>query len=373
MKRAILSLATVAAAGLLLAACGGPAAAPAATTAPAKPAATTAPAAAGATMAPAATKPAAPAATAAPAAAKSSFPEKGKPITIVVPVNAGGGSDVSTRLMLPAMEKILGTQVQVVNKPGAGQQLGHTDFAKSKPDGYTLDMTNLPTTLTTYLDKERQAIYNRKTFMTIAAPVMDPGAIFVKADSPYKTLKDLVEAAKAKPSTIKGSTTGILSAPHLELLQTEKATGAKFATVHFDGAAPATTALLGGHIDVQFAFIGDMGSQIKGGEIRAISVLDDQESPYLPGIKTAKSEGYNVTSLVPRGYSAVAGTPADVVAVLEDAFKKTSEDAEVKKKQDEMFLTQKFLGSKAYGEFWDKMEVELTPLVEQAKLDAAQK
>src|SRR5665647_1207380 len=204
MKRVILSLATVATAGMLLAACGGPAAAPAATTAPAKPAATTAPAA------PAATKPAASAATAAPAAAKSTFPEKGKTITIIVPVNAGGGSDVSTRLMLPALEKILGTSVQVENKPGAGQQLGHTEFSKSKPDGYTIGMTNLPTTLTTYLDKERQAVYNRKTFQTIAAPVMDPGAIFVKADSPYKTLKDLVDAAKAKPSTIKGSTTGIL-------------------------------------------------------------------------------------------------------------------------------------------------------------------
>lgn len=305
--------------------------------------------------------------TAVPAAKKIDFPQQGKPITIIVPVNAGGGSDVSTRLLTPALEKVLGTPVEVVNKPGAGQQLGHTEFSKSKPDGYTIDMTNLPTTMTTYLDKDRQAVYNRKTFVPVAAPVLDPGLLVVKADSPYKSMKELIDAAKAKPESIKASTTGILSAPHLLLLQTEKATGVKFATVHFDGAAPATTALMGGHIDVQFAFIGDMATQIKSGQVKALAVLDGQDSPYLPGVKTAESQGYKVTSVTARGYSVVAGTPQDVVDVLEDAFKKASSDPEVKKKQDDMWLTQKFLGAKAYAELWDKMEAEIAPMIEQAK------
>ena len=275
--------------------------------------------------------------------------------------------------MTPAMEKLLGTPVEVVNKPGAGQQVGHTEFSKSKPDGYTLDMTNLPTTMTTYLDKDRQAVYNRKTFMPIAAPVLDPGIIVVKADAPWKTLQELVDAAKAKPESVKATTTGILSAPHLELLATQKAAGIRFATIHFTGAAPATTALLGGHVDVQFAYIGDMGSQLKGGQVRALAVLADQESPFLPGIKTAAAQGFKVEQYVPRGYSVVAGTPQEIVTALEDTFKKVSQDPEVQKKQNEMFLTQKFLDSKAYSEFWDKMEADVAPMIEEAKKDAGTK
>lgn len=263
--------------------------------------------------------------------------------------------------------------MEVLNKPGAGQQVGHTEFSKSKPDGYTLDMTNLPTTMTTYLDKDRQAVYNRKTFVPIAAPVLDPGIIVVKADAPWKTLQELVDAAKAKPEGIKATTTGILSAPHLELLATQKAAGIRFATVHFTGAAPATTALLGGHVDVQFAYIGDMGSQLKGGQVRALAVLADQESPFLPGIKTATAQGYKVEQYVPRGYSVVSGMPQEIVSVLEDTFKKVSQDPEIQKKQNDLYLTQTFLDSKAYADFWDKMEAEIAPLIDEAKKDAGTK
>jgi len=338
--------------------------------------------------APAATQPAngqpaasqaAPTSAAQPAKAaeptKAAEPAKAKltkPIQLVVPFNAGAGSDVSTRVLTPGLEKELGVPIEVVNKTGAGSQVGITEFARSKPDGTTIAMTNIPTTISLYLDKDRQAVFGRKDFLTVAAPVLDPGVIVVGKDSPYKTLKDVVDAAKAKPSTIKGTTTGILSAPHIELLRLEAATGAKFAAVHFDGAAPATTALLGGHVDVQPAFIGDVLPQIKSGQVRALAVVDSQRSQYLPDVPTAKEQGVDLTFSNVRGYALPAGTQTDIVSTVEAAFKKVTSDPAVKAKQDEMGLTQKFLGAAEFAQVWDQMEKEIAPLIDAAKASARQ-
>ncbi|MGE5617781.1 MAG: tripartite tricarboxylate transporter substrate binding protein [Sphingomonadaceae bacterium] len=362
MKRLLVPLvALLAAVSLAIAGCSSaaPAASPTKAPEPAK--------AAEPTKAPAAAQP-----TAAPAASsKVNYPEKGKTITIIVPVSAGGGSDVSTRVLIPALQKALGTNVEVVNKAGANQQLGHTEFVKAKPDGYTIAMTNLPTTFTNYLDPDRKAIYNRQSFVPIAAPVLDPGIIVVKADTPYKDLKELVEAAKAKPGEITIGATGLMTAPHLMLLQLEKATGAKFNIVQFDkGAADATNALLGGHIQGQAGYIGDLFTQTKSGNVRALAVADTERSPFLPNIPTMKELGIDLTSYIPRGYSVQKDTPQEIVSILENAFRAAANDPEVKKKQDEMGLTQKFLGSKEYGALWDKMEQDAKPLVDAIKAQA---
>jgi tripartite-type tricarboxylate transporter receptor subunit TctC len=328
---------------------------------------------------PAATTLAAPASQPTAAPAKAAEPTKAaepakvkltKPIQFIVPFNAGAGSDVSTRVLTPGLEKELGVPIEVANKTGAGSQTGITEFVRSKADGTTLAMTNIPTTISLYLDKDRQAIFARKDFQTVAAPVLDPGIIVVGKDSPYKSLKELVDAAKAKPETVKGTTTGILSAPHIELLRLGTATGAKFAVVHFDGAAPATTALLGGHVDWQPAFIGDVLPQVKSGQVRALAVVDSQRSPYLPDVPTAKEQGVDLIFSNVRGYALPAGTPKEVVATFEDAFKKVTSDPAVKAKQDEMGLTQKFLGAAEFGQMWDQMEKDVAPLIEAAKAAA---
>ena len=363
MKRLLVSMvAVVALASVALAGCSQAAPAPAPTKA-AEPAKAGDP-----------TKAAAPAAqpTAAPAqptaAAKVNWPEKGKTITIIVPVAAGGGSDVSTRVLTPTMEKVLGTNIEVVNKAGANQQVGHTEFVKAKPDGYTLAMTNLPTTFTNYLDADKKAIYDRTSFVPVAAPVLDPGIVVVKNDSPYKTMKDLVEAAKAKPESISIGATGIMTAPHLMLLQAQKITGAKFNIVQFDkGAADATNALLGGHIDGQSGFIGDLYTQVKAGNFRALAVMDTERSPYLKDIPTMKELGFDLVYYTARGYSIQKSTPQGIVDTLEAAFKTASADPDVKKKQDDMGLTQKYIGSKEYAALWDSTEKDAKPLIEEIR------
>ncbi len=355
MKHLLIPLAVLLAAGsLFTAACSQPAPAAAPTQAP-----TAAP-----TKAPVA------AATQPPAAPirKVDFPEKGKAITLIIPYAAGGSTDVGGRLLASAMEKELGTPVQVVNKAGAAGQVGMTELALSKPDGYTFGYTSFPPAIAIYLDPERKAAFARKDFQPLAMHVFDPGMVAVKAESPYKTAKDLIDLAKAKPDTVKITTTGIQSDDHFSVLQLERATGAKFAIVHFaDGGAPAMASLLGDHTDAYMGNIGDVLTQTKSGKVRVLGIMDTEESKFLPGVKTMEAQGYKVYSAAPRGLSVPGGTPMEIVNILSGAVKKAIDNPEHKSKMEESGLTLRYMSPAQYETYWSEYEAELKVLMPLAK------
>ncbi|MCL4535412.1 MAG: tripartite tricarboxylate transporter substrate binding protein [Bacteroidetes bacterium] len=346
--------AVVAVASLLVAGCSQavPAASP--TKAPAAP--TTAAKVAEPTKA-AAAQPAAPSTSA-------NYPVKGKTISLISPFAAGGVTDIGGRLLAPLLEKELGTPVEVVNKPGAGSQVGITEAARAKPDGYTLGMTNLPTTITLYLDPPRKAVFNRKSFQPIGLHGVDPAGIAVKADSPYKTMKDLIDAAKANPKKIKVSTAGRMGGPHLAVLDTERVAGVQFAVVHFDGASEGMTALLGGHTDAQFGYLGSWVGPVKNGEVRVLGVMDKQESKYLPGVKTMESQGYKLYHQNSRGWSAPAGTPMEIVDTLAAALKRAMDSPEHKQKMDEQGVELRYMNPTEFGAYWEETEVQVKQLME---------
>jgi tripartite-type tricarboxylate transporter receptor subunit TctC len=302
-------------------------------------------------------------------AVAADFPAKGKSVSIILGTSAGGSTDVGARILAAALEKDLaatGTRFQVENKPGAGWQIGLTALARSRTDGYTIGFTILPQTITNYLDPERQAVFERKSFQPLGMQVVDPGVIAVKASSPYKTLKDVIDAAKANPGKLKASSTGILSDDHLAILQLGKLTGAKFAIVQFDGSAKAMTALLGGHTDVYFGNIGDTFPQAKAGEVRVLGVMDDDESKFLPG-KTTFSQGIKLESSSSRGLSAPAGTPKEIVDFLAAAIKKAIADPEHMKKMEEQGLTVRYMDPARMEKYWSEMEEQIKPLMGMAK------
>ncbi len=363
MKRLLVSLvAVLALASLAVAGCSQSAPAPAPTKA-AEPAKAAAPAA---TAAPAAAQPTA--AAAAPAAATTSWPEKGKSITCIVGSDAGGSSDVGARLITPLIEKELGVPVQVVNKPGAGWQVGLTELAKSKPDGYTFGMAVLPQANTIYLDPERKAAFDRKSFQPIGLQVQDPGVIAVASSSKYKTLQDLIDDAKANPGKITASTTGIMGDDHLNLLRTQQAVGIKFATVHFTGGAPSIAALLGGHVDVNFNNVGDYMTQYKAGSVRILAITGPSESPFYPGVKTFEAlTGKKQESSSTRTFVYPAGVPQPIVDKMAAAFKKAWDSPEMQAKLKEQALTAKYMDPKELGAYWDEMDKTLPALMEDAR------
>jgi tripartite-type tricarboxylate transporter receptor subunit TctC len=296
------------------------------------------------------------------------FPQKGKAIQILVGFAAGGSSDAGARILASGMEKDLGTSVMVVNKPGASGQIAYTALTQAKPDGYTIVNTNFPSSVVTYLDPERKATYTRKSFELLALHVIDPGLVAVKANSPFKTLKDLVEAAKANPKKIRISTTGIQSDEAFGILQFQKITGAQFAMVHFSqGIAPAMTAFLGGKIDVFCGNVGDLLSQFKGGEVRILGIMDDEPSPFYPGVKTFEEQGYKLHNSASRGFAAPASTPGEVVHILSGAIKKVVATEDHKKRMADLGLTLRYMDAAQYAKYWDEYEKTLKELLPLTK------
>lgn len=304
--------------------------------------------------------------TAALAARKVDWPEKGKTITIIVPFGAGA-ADSQARIMAAFLEEELGIPVQVVNKPGAASQTGLTELAKSKPDGYTVGLTPLPTAYNTYLDPERKAAYGRKDLVQVANQVVDPEAIGVRADSPYKTLKDLLDAAKARPGELKAATAGLLGNDHLGILLIGQTAGVKLNPVHFDGGGAAVTALLGGHVDLGVHTIGAFAPSAKGKKARLLAVMDRERSKFFPDVPTMDELGYKGQMGSYRGFSVPAGTPKEIVDILSAAIRKGSETEGVKKKMDEMMLPQRYMDAAEYTRYWDEFEAQAKPLLEIAR------
>ena len=358
-----LALAVLAALAWAAVACSSPAA-PAPTAAPAAKATEapkTAPAAPTAQPAAEATKPAASTDLQKPA----NYPTK--PITMIVPWDAGGSTDVGLRLLASSMEKLVGTQIEIVNKAGAGSQVGVAELARSKPDGYTIGNISAPAVQTIYLDPDRKATFTFDSFAPIGMHVFDPGLIAVAADSKYKTLKDFVEDAKANPEKVKVSTTGVMGDDHLAILQLQKLAGVKFAIVHFTGSAPAVTALLGGHTDVAFNNIGDYLSQIKSGKIRVLAVMDKERSKFLPDVPTAEEQGYKLYSSSSRGVAAPKGTPKEIVTFLSQAMEQAMKDPEHIKKMEEAGFTLRYMNPEQFTKYWLDFEEQVKPLMPLAR------
>ncbi|HEX9016388.1 MAG TPA: tripartite tricarboxylate transporter substrate binding protein [Chloroflexota bacterium] len=329
------------------------------TSAPAKPAEPTKAAA------PAAQPTAAAAPTAAPAA--KAWPEKGKTINWIIPYPAGGGSDVATRITQPYFEKAIGATVNLINKGGAGSQVGVTEAVKAKADGYTIGHANWPTIITLYMDKDRAAAFSRKDFQPVAMHVTDPLAIAVKADSPYKDIKDLVDAAKKNPNKISVGTSGLMSPEDFGFRMLEKQAGVKFNIVAFDGAGPGNTAIAGGHID---AFGSGISSQLplaKGGTTRLIATFAAEGRDMMPGLKTMEDQGYKGFFGLSRGWFVPAGTPKEAVNALTAAFKQAAAETEHQKKMADNGQYVKYLDPDQMATFWEEQEKFVAPLVEEAK------
>lgn len=292
-----------------------------------------------------------------------------RPINLIVAFPAGGSTDIGARVLAGIAEKMIGQPIVVVNKGGAGGQVGWTELARAKPDGYTIGFLNLPATNTTILDPERQAIFNEGSFTPIANQVLDPGVIWVAANSPYKTLKELIEAAKAKPGTLRAATTGILSDDHLAILMVEEANpGLSFRIVHLLGGAAQMKETLGGNIDVSFDNVGGIVPQVKAGQVRALAVMDTERSKFLPDVPTAKELGMpNVISSSTRGIGGPKGMDPAVVKKLQDVFIKAMADPDHVKRLEDAGLAIKPMVGDEYIKYFNETHEKAKKYTEWAK------
>jgi tripartite-type tricarboxylate transporter receptor subunit TctC len=275
-------------------------------------------------------------ATQAPAAAKVNFPA-GRPISVLVPANAGGGTDVMVRTLQPYLEKVLSTSFVIVNKGAAGGQVAITEAVKAKPDGYTIMSPSVPHHVQMAQDPERKPEYKVQDITFLACSVSDPGTLGVLPNAPWKDAKEFLEDAKKRPGEIKIAATGKGGDDHLLGLTIEDLTGAKFTYVQFDGGAPARTALLGGHVDAWLGNESEAIPLVKNKEARILFLADPKASKYSPGVPTAKeATGLDLIGYSQRGWGVAAAVPAEIKQILADALDKVHKDPEVIDKFEKM-------------------------------------
>jgi tripartite-type tricarboxylate transporter receptor subunit TctC len=282
-----------------------------------------------------------------------------KPITIQIPYPAGGSSDVGARIVAGIAEKQIGQPIVVVNKPGAGGQVGWTELAKQKPDGYYLGGINLPHLLCSALDPERKAVFKAEDIVPIISQALDPTTISVRPDSPWKNVKELIGEAKKKPGQISAGIVGYLQDDEIGYLQFADAAGVKLRLVYFDGAAPAITALLGKHVDVLFCTVADNYSQWKAGRIRMLVIMDKERTKFYPDLPTTAEVGLpTVLSASTRGIAGPKGIPAPIIKKLEQVFQKAMMTKEHMDKLENAGMPVKIMLSEEFGKYyWESYKV----------------
>lgn len=292
-----------------------------------------------------------------------------KPVTLLVAYPAGGETDIGGRIVASIAEKDLGQPIIVVNKGGAGGQIGWTELAKQKPDGYYIGFVNLPSLNTHVLDPERKATFTLESFVPIINQVVDPVCFYVKPESPYKSFKDLLDDARKRPGKITVTTTGIMSNEHLGILLLQEAANVKFRLVHFDGSAQINTALMGGQVDVGVDNVGGpWTARVKGGQARPLVVMDTERSKFYPNTPTTPEQGYpKVVMSSSRGIVGPQGIPDPLIKKLQTVFKKAMETPEHVEKMDKAGLAVKILVGDAYGKYIREVHETSKSMMEMAR------
>lgn len=263
-----------------------------------------------------------------------------RPITMIVPWGAGGGTDATARIVASLMEKDLGQPVNVVNRTGGSGVVGHAAIAGAAPDGYTIGLITVEITM---MHHQKLTELNPTSYTPIALVNLDPAGFQVRADSNYKSMADVMTAIKANPGKLKASGTGQGGIWHLALAGMLRTAGIDPASVPWvpsNGAAPGLQDLVAGGVDFVPVSLPEARSLIDAGKVRSLAVMDSQRSALFPNVPTLKeATGQDWMTGAWRGVAAPKGLPPAVAARLEAAVKKAYDSKEYKD-----FMTQRGFG-----------------------------
>jgi tripartite-type tricarboxylate transporter receptor subunit TctC len=254
-----------------------------------------------------------------------------KPIKIVVPFPPAGGTDILARTVAQKVADANKWNVVVENKPGAGGNIGVDTVAKAAPDGYTLVMgqtSNLAINPTLFKALPYDPL---KDLAPVALVGQGPVALVVKADSKYKTLADLVNAAKANPGSVTMATPGNGTVAHLSGVRLMNASGATFQHIPYKGAGAAIPDILGGNVDFFLSSVPTLAGQIASGNMRALAVTSLKRSPVLPTVPTIAETYKGFDAVTWFGILAPAGTPKAILVKWNEEINKALKDPAVKK------------------------------------------
>ena len=275
------------------------------------------------------------------AAASAAYPER--PITFIVPWGAGGGTDGTARYFAAMMEKELGQPVNVVNRTGGSGVVGHSAIAQAPADGYTLGMITVEITM---MHWQGLTELGPGSYTPLALVNSDPAGFTVRADSPYKSVKEALDAAKANPGKLKASGTGQGGIWHLALaglMDDLKMAPNSIPWVPSNGAAPAMQDLVAGGVDIVTCSLPEARPLIEAGKAKALAIMADKRAALFPDVPTMQQAiGVSYSVAAWRGIAGPKGLPPDVTAKLIATIQKIADSKEWKD----------FAASRGYGTEW---------------------
>ncbi len=285
--------------------------------------------------------------------AQEPFPSR--PITLVAPFPPGGVADLTARPVAAALERTLKNPVGVVNKTGAAGAVGMQFVATSKPDGYTLLLALSSISIIPEADKlfGRPPAFTVDQFAPIALISADPTILVVRTESSWKTAKEFIEDASKRPGQISYSSSGIYGTLHMAMELLSHASGIKLRHVPHAGAAPALTALLGGHVDALASGPAVVLPHIKSGKLRPLAGWGESRVAALPEVPTFKELGYpGAEFYIWAGVFAPKGTPEPVLSRLREGLRAAVADPEFKSAMDKIETPIAFKQGEEFARFF---------------------
>ncbi|WP_172329411.1 tripartite tricarboxylate transporter substrate binding protein [Mangrovicoccus sp. HB161399] len=266
-------------------------------------------------------------------------------IEMIVPYSAGGGTDLVARAFADIANETLPKAIGVVNRTGGGGAVGLTGIARARPNGYTI---GLGTAEITMLPHMGMASFKATDFTAIAQLNADPSAITVKADAPWQTLEEFVAHAKENPGTVRIGNSGTGAIWHLAAEAFGKDAGATFNHIPFEGAAPAVTSLLGGHIEAVSVSPAEVSNFVAAGELRMLGVMADERVGAFPEVPTFREQGIDLTVGTWRGVLVPNGLPDDALAVLREVAATAGQSEAFKAQLAKMNLNHAYMDADAF-------------------------
>ena len=293
--------------------------------------------------------------------AQTAWPNE-RPVEVIVLAAAGGGVDAMTRLVMPLIaQQIPGMRVVVLNRPGAGGQIGLEATFNAAGDGYTLGATTFPAH--NAFPIERQVRYRPLDFTFICNVVEDANCFYVRAESPFKSLQDLVAAAKARPGQLSCGNTGIGSDDHLFALHFEELAGLqKMISVPFTGTAPLLPQLLGGNLDVAALNVYDALPLVREGKLRILAQAAAGRAPDAPDTPTFRELGFDLVHGASRGILGPPNMPQHVTEKLVAAARVALASEEFKREAARVFMPLNPMFGSEYKAFAERSFADLQRL-----------
>lgn len=287
------------------------------------------------------------------------------PITLLVPNPPGGASDINARILAEPWSSVLKQAVVVQHKPGMGGAIGAAQVAKAKPDGQTVLLALSSVVVAPEAERVsgRKPLYELEQLEPIALLSSDPMVVLVRQDSPWRTLADLVKAAKDKPGAINYSSSGNFGPIHLSVEMLAHQAGIKLTQVPFNGGGPSLLALLGGQVELTTAAPAVALAQIQSGKVRPLATSGTKRLPMLPEVPTYREAGYDAEFHIWAGLYAPAGTPASVINTLRDTVGRAVRSGAIAQTMQKQSIIFDYRDAPEFARFAEEDRVRMTRVV----------